>query len=337
MSALRRLRRHPALSGRLGENTKRTQRPRTLSCKLPTPDSFPKKSREFLLDGEGNILIDRYEWFLYQQIPDRLNGQLTLPDITKYRALDADLIDGEHWRKNKYTLLQQSHFTKLAEEPEKLIKQMAMELDTRLYEVGEYLEQEDNRNIILRNPQGKRFWRLPSASKHHLVNNPFFQQIPTTGIADVLRMVDSDTGFIDCFAHVLGSQSRSRSHEYDLLAILVGNATNQGIYGMAQISDRTYDQLSTIRGRTIFASETLNAANDNINNATAKLPIFRYYNIRGRCDPRQCRWSKVRSPARDLQNPLFVEVLWHSKRCFCHDLDRQSRCDQRQSDRRQRT
>ena len=96
---------------------------------------------EFLLDGEGNILIDRYEWFLYQQIPDRLNGQLTLPDITKYRALDADLIDGEHWRKNKYTLLQQSHFTKLAEEPEKLIKQMAMELDTRLYEVGEYLEQ----------------------------------------------------------------------------------------------------------------------------------------------------------------------------------------------------
>ncbi|WP_220417768.1 hypothetical protein, partial [Klebsiella pneumoniae] len=24
-----------------------------------------KKSREFLLDGEGNILIDRYEWFLY--------------------------------------------------------------------------------------------------------------------------------------------------------------------------------------------------------------------------------------------------------------------------------
>ncbi|HCQ6941265.1 TPA: Tn3-like element IS3000 family transposase, partial [Klebsiella pneumoniae] len=249
-------------------------------AQLQTADTrlLSKKSREFLLDGEGNILIDRYEWFLYQQIPDRLNGQLTLPDITKYRALDADLIDGEHWRKNKYTLLQQSHFTKLAEEPEKLIKQMAMELDTRLYEVGEYLEQEDNRNIILRNPQGKRFWRLPSASKHHLVNNPFFQQIPTTGIADVLRMVDRDTGFIDCFAHVLGSQSRSRSHEYDLLAILVGNATNQGIYGMAQISDRTYDQLSTIQANYLRL-ETLNAANDNINNATAKLPIFRYYNI----------------------------------------------------------
>ncbi len=70
-------------------------------AQLQTADTrlLSKKSREFLLDGEGNILIDRYEWFLYQQIPDRLNGQLTLPDITKYRALDADLIDGEHWRK----------------------------------------------------------------------------------------------------------------------------------------------------------------------------------------------------------------------------------------------
>jgi len=249
-------------------------------AQLQTADTrfLPKKVHEYLLDRDGNILLDRYEWFLYQQIPDRLNGQLTLPEIIKYRALDADLIDGEHWRKHKYTLLQQSQLTDLAKEPEKLIKQMATELDTRLFEVGEYLEQEDNRNIILRNPQGKHFWRLPSASKHHLVNNPFFQQIPTTGVADVLRMVDRDTGFIDCFAHVLGSQSRSRSHEYDLLAILVGNATNQGIYGMAQISDRTYDQLSTIQANYLRL-ETLNDANDNINNATAKLPIFRHYNI----------------------------------------------------------
>ncbi len=56
--------------------------------------------------------------------------------------------------------------------------------------------------------------------------------------------------------------------------ILVGNATNQGIYGMAQIS---IDQASTIQANYLRL-ETLNAANDNINNA-AKLPIFRYYNI----------------------------------------------------------
>ena len=111
-----------------------------------------------------------------------------------------------------------------------------------------------------------------------MVNNPFFQQMPTSGVADVLRMVDRDTKFIDCFKHVLGAQSKSRSHEYDLLAILVANATNQGIYGISQISDRTYDQLSTIQSNYIRL-ETLNDAIDNINNATASLPIFKHYSI----------------------------------------------------------
>ena len=47
---------------------------------------------------------------------------------------------------------------------------------------------------------------------------------------------------------------------------------------MSQISDRTYDQLSTIQANYLRL-ETLNTANDNISNATAKLPIFKHYNI----------------------------------------------------------
>ena len=238
----------------------------------------PKKQLPLLQDQDGNFKPGRYEWYLYLQIPDRLNGQLTLPNVIKYRALEADLVSRERWRRDKAKLLEQTQLPKLAAEPNKLIEPMTRDLEIRLHEVSEYLERGDNRNIILRNPKGKRLWRLPTASKKYLVNNPFFQQIPTTGVADVLRMVDRDTGFIDCFEHVLGSQPKSRVHEYDLLAILVGNATNQGIYGMAQISDRTYDQLSTIQANYLRL-ETLNTANDNISNATAKLPIFKHYNI----------------------------------------------------------
>ncbi|WP_436286951.1 Tn3 family transposase, partial [Thalassolituus maritimus] len=237
-----------------------------------------KKQSSFLQDEDGNFNPSRYEWYLYLQIPDRLNGQLTLPNVIKYRALDSDLVNRERWRKDKAKLLKQTQLPKLVAEPNELIEQMSGDLEIRLHDVGEYLEQDDNRNIILRSPKGKRLWRLPTASKKHLVNNPFFQQIPTTGVADVLRMVDRDTQFIDCFEHVLGSQPKSRVHEYDLLAILVGNATNQGIYGMAQVSVRTYDQLSTIQANYLRL-ETLNAANDNIKNATAKLPIFKHYNI----------------------------------------------------------
>jgi TnpA family transposase len=239
---------------------------------------LPKKLLSLLQGEEDAIKADRYEWYLYLQIPSRLNGQLTLPIVTKYRSLDADLVSCERWSDEKNELLDKSQLHKLIGEPQQVITDMNFKLNNRLQHVSDYLEQADNSNIILRNAKGKRVWRLPSTTKKHLVNNPFFQQMQTTGVADVLRMVDRDTKFIGCFKHVLGAQSKSRAHEYDLLAILVANATNQGIYGISQISDRTYDQLSAIQSNYIRL-ETLNDAIDTINNATARLPIFKHYNI----------------------------------------------------------
>ena len=67
-------------------------------------------------------------------------------------------------------------------------------------------------------------------------------------------------------------------YEQDLLAILVGNATNQGTYGISQRSDRSYEQISTIQANYL-RPETVEVANNRINNATARLPIFKHYNI----------------------------------------------------------
>lgn len=247
--------------------------PSTQDIRLP-----PKKLLPLLQGEDDTIRSDRYEWYLYLQIPSRLDGQLTLPNITKYRSLDTDLISRKRWSDKKNELLDKSQLHKLTGDPQQLITDMNSKLNSRLQHVSDYLEKSDNSNIILRNAKGKRVWRLPSTTKKHLVNNPFFQQMPTTGVADVLRMVDRDTKFMGCFKHVLGVPSKSRAHEHDLLAILVANATNQGIYGISQISDRTYDQLSTIQSNYIRL-ETLNNAIDTINNTASRLPIFKHYNI----------------------------------------------------------
>lgn len=53
-----------------------------------------------------------------------------------------------------------------------------------------------------------------------MVNNTFFAQLPITVVADVLRMVDRDTGFIECFKHVLGAQLTTRVHEHKICAEL---------------------------------------------------------------------------------------------------------------------
>ncbi len=238
----------------------------------------PKHLRPLLLNKNGSLNKARYEWYLYLQVSDRLHGQLLMPDVIKYRALDEDLVKTQRWKQEKQSLLESTAQTKLMANPASLVPNMATELDMRLHEVSYYLEKTDNRDVILKHKGGKRHWRLPTASKKHLVNNPFFGQMRSIDIADVLRVVDQDTSFIDDFEHVLGMSSRSRLFEVDLVAILIANATNQGIYGIAEISDRSYEQLRTIQANYLRL-ETLNSANDRINNATAKLPIFKHYYI----------------------------------------------------------
>ena len=237
-----------------------------------------KATRPLLTNKDGSLNKARYEWYLYLQIPDRLQGQLLMPDIVKYRSLDADLVKKKRWKQDKASLLESTAQPKLMEDPAHLIPSMVNELNVRLHEVSQYLEPVDNRDVILRNRGGKRHWRLRAANKKHLVNNPFFEQMRSVEIADVLRVVDRDTGFIDDFEHVLGMSTKSRQFEVDLLAILIANATNQGIYGIAEISDRSYEQLRSIQANYLRL-ETLNDANDRINNATAKLPIFSHYYI----------------------------------------------------------
>jgi len=238
----------------------------------------PKRFCSLLLNKDGSFNKARFEWYLYLQIPDRLQGQLLMPDVIKYRALDADLVQSRRWKRDKKELTEATAQAKLMADPKSLIPSLTTELNMRLHEVSSYLEKTDNRDVILRNKSGKRYWRLPAASKKHLVNNPFFEQMRSVEIADVLRVVDRDTGFLDDFEHVQGMSSKSRLFEVDLLAILIANATNQGIYGIAEISDRSYEQLRTIQANYLRL-ETLNNANDRINNATAKLPIFQHYYI----------------------------------------------------------
>jgi hypothetical protein len=73
------------------------------------------------------------------RIPRRLNGQLTLPDIIKYRALEDDLASQHIWGEEKTQLLQQTQKPKLTTEPKQLITLMAADLNNRLHEVSDYL------------------------------------------------------------------------------------------------------------------------------------------------------------------------------------------------------
>ena len=236
-----------------------------------------KKQADYLIDDSDNVIPSRFEWLLYLQIPSKLKGQLHLPGIIKYRALQDDLVNNTRWKKKKQ-LLKQSMLPRMTGKPNQLIKTLSSELQNKLHHVSQRIENGDNQNVIMSNRTGKTTWRLPSAGVKSALNNPFFEKIKPINIADVLRYVHQETGFFDHFDHVLPVQPKGRSKIDDLSAVIIGNGTNYGVYGMANISDRSYNQLQRTQVNYV-RPETLNQANDAINNATAKLSIFKHYNI----------------------------------------------------------
>jgi len=126
--------------------------------------------------------------------------------------------------------------------------------------------------------QGKTVWDYGRHTQEPLRHEPFFDAIERTDIDNLLLYVDRRTDFMAAFEHVLGRYQRGKASKPVTIACLMAYATNIGLGRMAEISNLTYQQLSTTAANFIRL-ETLREANERIANATARLPIFRYFDI----------------------------------------------------------
>lgn len=80
------------------------------------------------------------------------------------------------------------------------------------------------------------------------------------------------------FTHVKSRYSKTPIDESAVFACIIANATDYGIYKMALISDIDYNKLSAI-SQHYLRLETLNNANNCLNNGIAALPIFKHWNL----------------------------------------------------------
>lgn len=97
-------------------------------------------------------------------------------------------------------------------------------------------------------------------------------------IGEVLLFVHQQTHFLDAFDHILGRYSKQELDLNIIIACLVAWATNTGLGRMSEISDITFNQLSSTSDNFIRL-ETLRDTNDLVSNFTSKLPIFHHYDI----------------------------------------------------------
>jgi len=162
--------------------------------------------------------------------------------------------------------------------PKQLISALESELHSKMKAVSQRVQNGDNRNVIMRSRSGKTKWRLPYKNKASMLNNPFFEQLKQAHVADILRFTHQKTQFLKTFEYVRNPSLNNDETHYDLIASIIANGTNYGLYRMAHISDRSYEKLRLTQANHV-RMETLNQANDIVSNAISRLPILSHYNI----------------------------------------------------------
>ena len=197
------------------------------------------------------------------------------PDSARYRSFEDDLVDDATFEQRSMLLPQIGIV-----EASIPIKDQVADLKERLNGRFDAVNQRilDGDNAFVRIQRGQIVWERGRHTQESLHQEPFFDTVQRVDIDQLLLFVDQRTDFMSAFEHVLGRYQRARASKPVTIAALMAYATNIGLGRMAEISNLTRQQLTSTAANFIRL-ETLKEANDRIANATARLPIFRHFDI----------------------------------------------------------
>ena len=248
-------------------------------------DTLPLRLRSFLLDEDdaGNKIVlndTRYEFWLYHQIAKRLRaGEIYIDDSLLHRRLADELVPLA-----EYALLLaqiETDIPWLHQSTNKRLENLAKELHQQWYSFSS-----DNSELC----RGKLSHLAFDATRKHLVWKQFraecstdlydaiYERSPLTDVTDVLRYVDVQCQFLSALKPLQPRYAKQGPQTSSLLAVITAMAMNHGMYTMTRTSNIPYQAQETAYKQYLRQS-TLQAANDRISNAIAKLPIFDHFSF----------------------------------------------------------
>ena len=254
------------------------------------PLKFISKSIKKLLVKNGinksgkktqEINIDRYEFMVYLHLKKGLSeGTVFVKDSNSFRSLEDELIDLEYWSKNKAKILSQLNMPSLTTDINPLLDKLQLTLEKKYCQVNKNIRNNENTSIKIKfNKKGDiTKWTLPYTRIDDGVNNPFYEQLPTSSIGDIIRFTADNTDFIKSFTHIQPMYSKTNPDPEVINACIVANATGTETKKMKEISDINGRELDNIN-KNFMRRQTLWAASELIMNRTAALPIFNEYNL----------------------------------------------------------
>ena len=249
------------------------------------PKAFiPQNVKTYIyeIDKKGNRSInpDKYEFLVYRLLHKRLEaGDIYISDSLRFRSFDEDLIPKETWKREKEQIVKDIDVPMLSLSMAEVLKKLEEELEAKYEEVNQRILSGENPYVKLsKKKNGEITWKMPYVAEEDPVNNPFFDDVPQIHIAQVLQFVDSRCQCLDAFIHILQRYVKTPLDRHAVVACLIAYGTNVGLGKMGVISDMSFQTLFSA-ANNFLRPETIREGNDKISNATAKLSIFRHYNI----------------------------------------------------------
>ena len=242
--------------------------------------TIPERLRTHLLDFDADgkpvrLRGDRYEFWIYRQLRKRLaSGDLYLNDSVRHRRFGDELVDLDR----KAEVLKELDIPWLRQPAAATIDALCDELDRLWRTFDDDLRSGKLKHLEFDPSHNTLSWRKPRIDKDEALQSGFYAKLPARGVPDVFRFVNERCGFLSALTPLQPRYAKKIADEDSLMAVIVAQAMNHGMLGMAETSDIPYDVLEETHHQHLRLA-TLRAANDKISNFIAGLDIFPLYSF----------------------------------------------------------
>jgi TnpA family transposase/tetraacyldisaccharide-1-P 4'-kinase len=245
------------------------------------PEStLPQRLRPYLLtfDAYGKptgVHADRYEFWLYRQLRKRLkSGEIYLDDSLQHRRFTDELVSLEE----KADVLSQIDIPWLRQPIGIQLDTLTAELHEQWQAFNRELSSGKLKHLDYNSGTKKLSLHRPKADNDAAHEDAFYEQLSFCDVADVFRFVNEQCQFLSALTPLQPRYAKQIADPDSLMAVIIAQAMNYGNLVMAGTSDIPYHVLEATY-QQYLRQASLQAANDQISNAIADLPIFPYYSF----------------------------------------------------------
>ncbi|NQY63449.1 MAG: DUF4158 domain-containing protein [Alteromonadaceae bacterium] len=219
---------------------------RTIDAALIRPVDLTYLQNDDKVDPKINPFL--FECYLYHRLFNALDNDVCyIHNSYQFRPLNDYLVN-----KKEIKELGKAMSLPILDVPiSGLALNLKAQLDEKMGNASKRIIDGNNGYVVYSDRTNKIKWSLSVKKDKPKVNNDLFEQFDQIGIIDLMRIVNQETNFFSEFTHFQPKYQRTEPNVDDILACILGNGTNFGLYKIASISDRSFNSLRTAQSGSV--------------------------------------------------------------------------------------